>query len=76
MRVGGVFANDRAGLEADEGRLAQVVEDLEHQFRELCGDLLPFTFASKLCIDLGKQLDAESTSAMEFTSGAYPVASG
>ena len=59
MRVGGVFANDRAGLEAEEGRLTQVIEDMEHQVRELCGDLLPFTLASQLCIDLGKQLDAE-----------------
>lgn len=59
MRVGAVFANDRAGLEAEQDRLTQVIETLEHQFRDLCGDLLPFTFASQLCADLSKHLDAE-----------------
>ena len=60
MRVGGVFANDRAGLEAEESRLTDVIESLEQQFRDLCSELLPFTFATQLCIDLDKQLDSEA----------------
>lgn len=59
VRVGGVFANDRAGLEAEKSRLEQSIEDLEHKFREMCGDLVPFAFASRLCADLIRQLDAE-----------------
>ena len=60
MRIGGAFANDRAGIEAEEARLTQVIKAFEQQFRELCADVLPFCFATQLCLDLGKQLDSEA----------------
>jgi DNA sulfur modification protein DndD len=56
---GGTFAGERESLKAEETRLNRHVLELEQQLRDLCGDLLPFTFAPRLCMNLRTQLETE-----------------
>ncbi len=59
-RTGGSFASRRDTLNAEANQLKAAIDEIEKSTRDLAGDLLPFTLASRLCQSLKDQLKAES----------------
>lgn len=60
-REGGAFATEQEALQVEQAALKQHISSLEQRLRELCADLLPFTFATQLCVALRDQLTAEKS---------------
>lgn len=60
-KEGGAFANKRDSLKENVTVLNTKIESIDEQIRNLCSDLLPFTFAPKLCKKLSSSLKIEET---------------
>lgn len=58
-RSGGAYATQREALEAEEDQLKLSISEVERDIRDLCAELLPFAFATRLCASLQEQLTVE-----------------
>lgn len=57
---GGSYASRRSALQERLTSVRKQREVLENQLREMCGDLLPFSVAPKLCQSLSQRLNQEA----------------
>jgi len=57
---GGTYAERRPQLQERRGGIGREIEALNHELRELCGELLPFALAPALCKRLSERLDHEA----------------